>query len=451
MASYFQDDRFQNKLLGHVVRDRLLLKEVGKFLEADDFRPTREGEREQWARWIISGIALDYWKKYRQPVNGLLRSEVLNYIEKNRVGERQRKALLNYIRVVKKQTLEAGNVLVERVGEFKKEMARRDALDTLTQLQADGELTDELMMETCRTVLDVMTMEDQRPTDFLKDEEADMRIQRRMKAQRNRPPLFFIDPLDRLVVGCKRKELGVILAPYKRGKSMMLIHMALAFTVQRLNVLHVTAEDPKATVEDRFDAAMASLPIKKLTEKQDVFLTRFRRLRRILRGRLFVADATEGQCKLSWLEERLQELREQGTMIDVLIVDYDDEIEPPQRSKERRLEFAAIYKGLRRLAARWDMVVWTAAQTKRGTEEKKTIRGDDAAEDISKLRKVTMALSIGNGEDVHPRGLYLYVAAHRNDQKHVGTYIVHDQDKSVFYDRPSTMRLLAKLRRRRVS
>ena len=453
MPSYFQDPHFQNKVVAHVVKDRLFLKDVGSQLEPDDFKPSDNKSPEQWARWITGTLALNYFEKYKQPVGQLLRAEVLEYVQKNHASEKQKVSLLNYVDVIRTQTLEAGKSLVDKIWDFKKERARFEAVEKVIALQNSGELTDEIALQTFRDA--VRTFQNgKRPTatDFLQDDELDGRVTRRFASLRTKVPLLFIDPLDMLVKGIARRELGLILAPYKRGKSQALIHIALAYAIQGLNVLFVTAEDTKATVEDRFDAAMTQLPIRELPEKTETLRIRFARMRRYLRGRLFVTDATEGNCTFSLMEKILEEKREEGIIIDALIVDYDDEIVPPLKRKgaSRREEFSDIYRAFRQLLAKHDLFGWTAAQTQRGTEGKKIIRGDDAAEDISKLRKVTMCLSIGNGDDVHEEALYLFVAAHKNDRKMIGTYIRHDMERGVFYHRERTRRLLSMLKKRRV-
>jgi len=220
-----------------------------------------------------------------------------------------------------------------------------------------------------------------------------------------------IDPLDELIRGIGRGHLGVWLAYLKRGKSIALNHTALAYILQGLNVLYFTLEDPIDEVENRFDGAITSLPMKALVNKPKKVRLRFDRFIRLVRSHLKIVDGTEGGMSVTRIEEIWERERNRGFTADAVLIDYDDEIKPPRKQEERRFEFADIYRSLRRFAAHKQVIVWTAAQTGRQTENMKIITAAATAEDISKIRKATLAIGIGKGDwGEHSR--YLYVAAH---------------------------------------
>jgi hypothetical protein len=68
----------------------------------------------------------------------------------------------------------------------------------------------------------------------------------------------------------------------------------------------------------------------------------------------------------------------------------------------------------------------------------KIISGKYIAEDISKIRKASFALSLGQGE-WGDDSIFLWVAAHRYDRQHVGGNILTNKEKSLFYDREKTL------------
>src|SRR6185369_8123867 len=167
-----------------------------------------------------------------------------------------------------------------------------------------------------------------------------------------------------------------------------------------LNALYFTLEDPIETVEDRLDGSMTGMSIRDLAEQSDVFLKKFRRVRQLLRGKIHIYDGTDGGMTVARIEEICERMRNQGFPPDVVIIDYDDEIQAPESYKGdggRRREFADIYRELRAFAARKQVWVWTAAQTRRGKDDQMVVGGDEVAEDISKVRKVFMCLGIGAG------------------------------------------------------
>jgi hypothetical protein len=169
---------------------------------------------------------------------------------------------------------------------------------------------------------------------------------------------------------------------------------------------------------------------------------RFQKFRRMVRTQLKIVDATEGGTTIQGIEQVLLQERDRGFHADALIIDYDDEIVPTRKQKERRFEFADIYRDLRQMTARYNLLSWIAAQTRRGTEENKVIGGDLLAEDISKLRKVALAIGIGKGE-WGENSLYLWVAKHKYDVQHVGCNIISDYSRMLIYDPEATRRAAA--------
>jgi replicative DNA helicase len=162
------------------------------------------------------------------------------------------------------------------------------------------------------------------------------------------------------------------------------------------------------------------------------------------RARLKIVDCTERDITIRKVEEIIDEQRNLGFIADAVIIDYDDEIKPAKRYAERRMEFAEIYRDMRKLASRRDLLVWTAAQTRRGTDQAKMITGDHLAEDISKVRKVAFALGMGKG-DWGDDSIYLNVAAHKFDKQHVGCHIISDKDRMLIFSREKTARALRKV------
>jgi replicative DNA helicase len=302
-----------------------------------------------------------------------------------------------------------------------------------------GDLTDEKWEEVHRRVTTTVAGET-RATDYLS--EMENRISRRhLQEQSSRIPLLFIEPFDSLVKGIGPCQLGLALAPMKRGKSLFLLWLAVAYMLQKLNVLFITLEDPQADMEDRLDAIISGIRLKHLNEKPKLFRERFAKFTRLLRARMRIVDGTQGGVTVQRIEQILLQERNHGFYADAVIVDYDDEIAPTKKKQERRFELADIYRDLRQLASRQKQIVWTAAQTQRGTEGLKILSGDKIAEDISKIRKVTMAIGLGQG-DWGPESIYLWVTAHKFDKQHVGCNIMADRERMLIYDAEKTRKAI---------
>jgi replicative DNA helicase len=438
-TSYFQDSAFQDHLLALAVRDQQTLRTCGRLLTAKDFRPLQGASNGQ-QRWVVAQMAFDYYQKYREPVGDLLLAEVKSHCVKMGLSGKQAQVLIEYAESLLKRKLVGTASIIEKAVEYKKDRLKAQTIQRIIEEQQAGTLTDERWAELSRKALEVVHGNGLPISDYFN--ELDQRILRRSQ-QRNKYPLLLIEPLDDMIHTIARGEMGLVIAPYKRGKSLFLLWIALAYVIQRLNVLFITLEDPKEEVEDRLDMAVTgmSMPNLKKREYDPIVRKRFQSFRRLIRSKLSIVDGTQGTVSVRTIDDIIDQEREKGFLVDAVIVDYDDEILPPEKKEHRRFEFADIYANLRQLAARRHLFLWTAAQTQRNTEELRVISADKLAEDISKVRKVTMAISIGQGEWGED-SVYLHVAAHKTDKSQVGTNIYTRRDRGMFYDRFRTQRRL---------
>lgn len=440
MSSAFRDPDFQVKLIAFICRDRKFLKNCFHLLDPDDFKPRKNDGPE---RWIIASTALEYYRKYRDKIGDLLRSEMLDFARKNKYGDSQRKELLRVVKEIQELKLNGADHMESKVVEYKSEQLKMSALEELMNLQESGELTNDAWINICQKAVESNGHSGFETTDYFTDESFELRQARRGKQVTRKFPLLFIDPLDESIRVVSWGHLGLVMAPYKKGKSLMLAHIALAYALQGLRVLFFTLEDPQPDVEDRLDAMISFLPLKRLHDMPVKLRNRFEQYRRLVRGRLKIVDGTEGGMSVRKIIEVCERERNQGFIVDAVIVDYDDEIVPAQKRKERRHEFADIYRDFGQFLRKNRLIGWLAAQTVRKTENKKVISGDTIAEDISKMRKVTCGLGIGQG-DWGDESLYLYVAVHKHDKQHIGWNIMANRNRMVFYDRDATKEMIKK-------
>lgn len=438
--SFFNDEAFQDYLVGLLVRDAKCLKELAHLLNPNDFKPQR-GSRSTDARsrWLIAERALEFYSKHRTPVRRLITADVLEYAESIQMGERKVRETEEYIARLFKKKLVAPDSIVEKVQRYKHEKMRSAAIEELVELQGSGQLTDEKWAEVTQRVGSASRR--LHLSDYYGEYEE--RLRRRgleIHSRIGSAPAFLIDPLDSIVRGCGFGQLGLCMAPTKRGKSLFLLWLAIAFTLQKLNTVFVTLEDPKDEVENRLDSAVSGVPYHRLAERPVSFRKRFQRFLRFVRGRLRILDGTDESLTVTQIDQLVDRERDKGFQIDAVLVDYDDEVKPTIKRKERRFEFADIYRDMRKAAARSKTIWWTAAQTQRGTEKLKILSGERLAEDFSKARKAAMTVGLGQG-DWSDDSIYAWVAYHKFDKMHVGCHIVPDKERMLIYDRYLTSKL----------
>lgn len=439
MSTYFDDEAFQSRLVSLLIKDKDSLKICQQLITAKDFRPKGKSSDKAHNRYLIADVALGHFGKYREPLGSLIGAELKHYCATNKISGDRADSLIGYGKKLFRKTIVTPTAITDKVVQFKREKIKAAAVEELIELQGQGKLTDEKWLEVSRRAVEVVSGDRYSSSDYFA--EYLERNQRRRIYQGDRFPFLLIPEFDDQCRAIARGHLGLILAPYKRGKSLMLIHIARAYVLQRLNVLYITLEDPKQDVEDRFDASITQLPIQDLSHMSRRFKDRFKQFKRLLRAKLRVADGTERSVSVPMIENWIAEERSRGFYPDAVIVDYDDELVAVKKQSERRLEFAEIYRDLRKLASTKNVLLWTAAQTQRGTGNMKILSGDRLAEDVSKVRKVACALSLGQG-DWGEDSIYLHVAAHKFGRQHWGVNMMSDKSRMLIYSQLRTAKAI---------
>jgi replicative DNA helicase len=441
--SYFRDAEFQERLLAFVCRDKNFLKKTSGLLSPVDFKPRKnEGIPEAY---IIAELAFKYWHDYREPIGGMLRTDVLDYIRehKRKLGGKSRERLTELVEKIRHtDNLVAVEAIERKVAEYKQRENKRKAIHDLIDAQEKGELSDSKFRRICKNALEVFD-NNLKVSNYSNDEEIKRRIRRREKNVNRKFPYLFIDPLDKEVRTFPRGEMGIVVAKYKTGKSTLAVHFDHAYALQGFKVLHFTLEDNLEMVEDRLDSSFAGIKMKYLFDKSSKLKRRLRRALVKLRADIKVVDGTDGGMSMQRIEEVWENYRNQGFTADVVIVDSDEGILPPEHFKgdnaETR-ESKIIYQEAKHFAARRDLWLWMFAQTKRGTGQRKMIvRGDDSATDISKMRRCAMGIGVGDGpEEWGDDSRYINIAIHRYDKMNRGWPIMGDFERAIFYDRELT-------------
>jgi len=434
----FRNEHFVDEVLALLVNDRDFLKTASHLLTDNDFQ--KKQPQEGMERFTVAAVALEFWNRYREPVGKMLDVELQEALRQKNLKPENKQRILDYgATLTNGHKRVAPDLILDKVRQYKIQHHLAVGLQRMTSLIETGRMTTNEFLRIAREAVEGLDRDNGRPINLFSEKDLERRIARRMMQQRrDRFPVLLIDPIDRMIRIIARKHLGLILAPYKRGKTALFIWIALAYVLQGLNVLHFTLEDPKEDLEDRYDAAISNMPITSLNELADRMKERFLWYKRLVRSKLKIVDCTDGNTTIGAVENIWEQERSRGFVADAILIDYDDEIRPMRKQPERRFEFADVYRDYRAVLARHGLFGWIASQTKRGSEDMKIIGGKQTAEDISKIRKATLALSLGLGE-WGDDSLFLWVAAHRMDRMNCGANIVTNMERGLFYDREKTL------------
>ena len=189
-------------------------------------------------------------------------------------------------------------------------------------------------------------------------------------------------------------ELGTILAPSNRGKSMALVNIAYgaAGIGSGKNVVIFTHEMADKIYAKRCAARMM-FRFPKRMENLGAYEEEFNELaEKLVPGNIRVIGGSN--MNLTQMDAALERLHAEGYDFDLIIDDYPDLLVPVRGRNQRRFELTEIYEGYRRLANKYSVPAWAASQTNRKAYGKDIITEADIAEDIGKVNISDVVLAI---------------------------------------------------------
>ena len=219
--------------------------------------------------------------------------------------------------------------------------------------------------------------------------------------------------------GLGRGELGVVLAPPKRGKSLTLVNLGYAAVVNGYRVFHATLELREYDAKRRYDRAISGLTKQALRqaenhERAQSLITRLAKLR----GEVFVKYFPANRWGCEDLYALLSYYSTQGQAFDLVVIDYADLMRPSRTYKDRRFELSNIYTDLRAIGGDFGVGVWTASQSTRATLNSEMVTMSDVAEDIGKMAVADMVLAFCQTKEermMNPEAARVFVAGGREE------------------------------------
>jgi len=194
-------------------------------------------------------------------------------------------------------------------------------------------------------------------------------------------------------------ELGYIMSPSNRGKTMSLINIGYgAATIgSGKNVVHWTGEIHQNVVMKRYAARMMHRFVKRTDNTNKYQEELLEKARKLLPGKIRAFGGN--RITIYDLENQLDAMRNDDYIFDEVIVDYPDLLKPIRRYTEKRFELTDIAEGLRGLAQKYDVPFWGASQSNRGSYSKETIDLQDIAEDIGKVNTADIVLTLSQTKE----------------------------------------------------
>lgn len=199
-----------------------------------------------------------------------------------------------------------------------------------------------------------------------------------------------ITPIDKaLGGGLGRGELGLVLAPAKRGKTAILVNFGAHAALQGLRVLHVTLEISRFRLLERFDMCIGGFTSDELRARPKRIQEARRKLR-TSRGSLIIQDLSHERVDV----ERLQSVIEEQMPLSLVIVDYTALMQRSDHWKESNSteDLGIITRDVRSLSSKFGLPIWTAAQVHRSAYDVSEFDMGNLATDFSQAFTCDVAL-----------------------------------------------------------
>jgi KaiC/GvpD/RAD55 family RecA-like ATPase len=257
--------------------------------------------------------------------------------------------------------------------------------------------------------------------------------------------------LDRAIGGWG-KELWILFADAKAGKSMLLQNFATHAARRGACVLHVTLELGLRSQIHRYYRQLAESPRAAFAKEPDAVRHRLQHWFRLAKGDVYLLEYAAYELDVPTLQRTIARVgRLVGRPVSVLVLDYLDLLSSRSGSDGRNLadDLGRLTHSVRALCPALDLTVLTASQAVRRPEKAGRLTVRDMGDSYGKVRGADGLLSLNQtpeeAEMFQGRmGLLLARDAPAQGME-IPLYINRDMALIAPLDHPSTQKLMQKL------
>lgn len=258
--------------------------------------------------------------------------------------------------------------------------------------------------------------------DFFEDIEEKKNLLSHISKNKFPTGIYSID--EQIEGGIARGEVGLIMAPTGRGKSLMASNLAKNYVRSGLNVLYIALEENMDRMVLRAEQQMLGVDKNQLIS-QDMRLNekfyeaiqdKYKENRPYL-GNYYLSKHMPQQVSPNDLEQIIVNTTiKKDKRIDVVIIDYPHLMRNPYaRNYSESDAGGKLFEEIRRLSQQYNFVCWTLAQTNRTAYGADTITSEHVEGSRKILNAVEVAFAVNQKEEEFKNGfLRLYLDKIRN-------------------------------------
>ena len=423
------DEAFQNGLVSLALRDTAFMRRCSHLLYPSHFDNIGNAAAVQ--------IALRHFKRYGCAIDAAsLKQALVDAVNDKIIGATDKAQALEAVKRSFLHPIPASKPLEDKLATFAREQAVSNALlssvDKLNKQDFDG------IQKTMRKALDVGANEEGDAYDYFK--EIANRTQERKDAIAGvKPPRGITSGIlqfDELLYhrGWGRKEMTVLMAGAKQGKTLAMVNFAANASRAGYNVLYTTLEVSARIISERLDSYVTQTNVRDLENNTMDVNNKVEALSK-KSGRFMIHEFASGTMTPTMLRNLIDRYRNRGLIFDLVVVDYADIMAPDHRTDNVIENSKEIYVGLRALAFEFDCAILTATQTNREGYKAQTAKAEHVAEDFNKIRTADLVISINSTEEERAQNVArLYFAASRNQESGFTVRIKQNLKKMTFIE-----------------
>lgn len=256
---------------------------------------------------------------------------------------------------------------------------------------------------------------------------------------------------SRMSGGLGKGEFGVICAPSGLGKTTLAINICWGAAMTKRALL-VTLEIPGPKIIERLYSRVTQIPYNRIRhgdENGDREVVN-REIGQLIsqvpnetKDNFQIWDYANSPCSLKLLDRRLARERDNGTLPDLVFLDWLDALETPPSdrnngfvARELRHQLESYSRGCSDLAKKYNIAFWATTQANKGGENQRQIRMSNAAEGFSKAWRCSVFLGLGATDDDRMNNRMTVKAAKMRDGAIFETQIQARLDTQTFEDVP---------------
>lgn len=343
-------------------------------------------------------IIYDFFMKYSKSPRETIAELIQESMKTGRINDNDEDLFYSYLE--KLSNIDLSNVrteyVLDKIDDFIK---KRILLTTTNQLQKMKERivvgTDKPIKVLRKAIEDIDRLVDRKTIESLLDENT-------YDFSEDMLTRFNIPEIDKAIGGgLKRGNFAVIQAYTNRGKTWSCAHLAKIAARFGNPSLLIGVEVANKTLKLRLKMSMTGLTMDEIA-KQPGAVKNLIKTSMVKKSDIILLSDEEKGMHVDNLSVILKEIEDvKGYKPELILLDSADDMLPPRSSsryRDKLDESTAIYTWLKNFAKDNDVCIVTTSQTKRIGETKFWITTSDIGDNINKMRKCTIGVSLNASE-----------------------------------------------------